>query len=63
MIEFIGRKHSTFSKSKEATDVSVVGLKDYFGMTNRILSVLVDERIQRGVIIVVDFFPFFHVMI
>ena len=57
MEETTGWKHRAFRQAEMRRKVCMTRLGDDLGMSQRVLTVLVDPRIQRGDIIVTNLFP------
>ena len=57
MEETTGWKHRAFCQAKMRRKVCMTRLGDDLGMSQRVLTILVDPRIQRGDIIVTNLFP------
>ena len=57
MEETTGWKHRAFRQAEMRRKVCMNRLGDDLGMSQRVLTVLIDPRIQRGDIIVTNLFP------
>ena len=57
MEETVGWKHRAFHQAEITRKVCMTGLRDDLGMSQRVLTVLVDLRVQRHEIKVTNLFP------
>ena len=61
VIQFVIRFNGAFDESKDTGDVVALGLRDDGRMSNGVGTVLVDVRVQGGVIVVKDLLLLFRV--
>ena len=63
MVEIVGQEAGTFCDSKVLGNVLVAHFKDNVCMTDRVIFVFVNKRIQGGEVVVINFFASLGLMI
>ena len=57
MVQFGWREHGTFCQTKVRAEVEKVGRIHELGVTQWVTCILVDPRIEAGVVVITNFFP------